>query len=173
MKRKEIKSKTVTQSNDATSINCRRGKIKRAKRHSSKKLRQLTKVEVVQEDSMGYYMSQSDTSFTILAKNKEKALEAIKKLVGKETIKDGGGSHFSWVHTEDFINAATIEEALKEWRWIPTMNEAGDVESLKFSGEKYGDDMLLFKAIAKYVEKDSYITMRGEDGVGCLMEKLA
>jgi hypothetical protein len=45
MKRKEIKSKTVTQSNDATSIGCRRGKIKRAKRHSSKKLRQIVKDE--------------------------------------------------------------------------------------------------------------------------------
>ena len=41
VKRKEIKSKTVTQSNDATSINSKRGKVKRAKRHSSKKLRQL------------------------------------------------------------------------------------------------------------------------------------
>jgi hypothetical protein len=45
MKRKEIKSKTITQSNDATSINCKRGKIKRAKRHSSKKLRQELRKE--------------------------------------------------------------------------------------------------------------------------------
>ncbi len=45
MKRKEIKSKTVTQNNDATSINCKRGKVKRAKRNSSKKLRQLIRRE--------------------------------------------------------------------------------------------------------------------------------
>lgn len=45
MKRKEIKTKTVDQSNDATSINSKRGKIKRAKRNSSKKLRQLMKKE--------------------------------------------------------------------------------------------------------------------------------
>lgn len=45
MKRKEIKTKTITQSNDATSIGSKRGKIKRAKRHSSKKLRQLIKKE--------------------------------------------------------------------------------------------------------------------------------
>ncbi len=45
MKRKEIKAKTVTQSNDATSINSKRGMIKRAKRHSNKKLRQLIKDE--------------------------------------------------------------------------------------------------------------------------------
>jgi hypothetical protein len=49
MKRKEIKTKTVTQSNDATSINCRRGKIKRAKRHSSKKLRQELRKEDAKE----------------------------------------------------------------------------------------------------------------------------
>ena len=45
MNRKEIKSKTITQSNDATSINYRHGKIKRAKRHSNKKLRQLIEDE--------------------------------------------------------------------------------------------------------------------------------
>jgi hypothetical protein len=53
MKRKEIKSKTITQSNDATSINCRRGKIKRAKRHSSKKLRQAIKEENAKEKDNG------------------------------------------------------------------------------------------------------------------------
>jgi len=45
MKRKEIKTKTIDQSNDATSINCKRGKIKRAKRNASKKLRGILKKE--------------------------------------------------------------------------------------------------------------------------------
>lgn len=45
MRRKEIKTKTITQSNDATSIGCRHGKIKRAKRNSSKRMRQLLKQE--------------------------------------------------------------------------------------------------------------------------------
>jgi hypothetical protein len=49
MRQKEIKSKTITQSNDATSINSRRGKIRRAKRHSSKKLRQLVKEDNAKE----------------------------------------------------------------------------------------------------------------------------
>ena len=33
-----------------------------------------------------------------------------------------------------------------------------------FVGENYGDDKLLFDAIAPYVENDSYIQMHGEDG---------
>ena len=50
MKRKEIKSKTIDQSNDATSINSKRGKAKRAKRNSSKKLRKIVRKEIKQAE---------------------------------------------------------------------------------------------------------------------------
>ncbi len=45
MNRKEIKAKTIDQSNNATSINYKRGMVHRAKRHSHKKLRQLIRNE--------------------------------------------------------------------------------------------------------------------------------
>lgn len=35
---------------------------------------------------------------------------------------------------------------------------------MDFTGEKYGDDTLLFKAIAPFVLKHSFIVMVGEDG---------
>ena len=43
LQRKEISAKTITQSNDASSIGCSHSKIKHAKRHSAKKLRQMLK----------------------------------------------------------------------------------------------------------------------------------
>lgn len=45
MKRSLIASQTITQANDAGCINNRRGMARRAKRHSSKKLRQLVALE--------------------------------------------------------------------------------------------------------------------------------
>ena len=39
-----------------------------------------------------------------------------------------------------------------------------EMNSIYFEGEKYGDDDLIFNAIAPYVEDGSYIQMNGEDG---------
>ena len=62
---------------------------------------------------MGYLMEQQDTKFKILATNKAPALEAIKKLVGRETITDSTGRHFCWVDSERFLRADTLEEAIR------------------------------------------------------------
>ena len=113
---------------------------------------------------MGYCMTQRDSNFAIKAEDKEKALEAIKELAGKETIHDGSGKHFSWVETERFVNASTLKEAMDEWRWEIGEDEEGNVLDIYFSGEKLGNDEILFNAIAPYVKEGSYIEMSGEDG---------
>jgi hypothetical protein len=113
---------------------------------------------------MGYCMTQRDSNFAIKAEDKEKALEAIKELAGKETIHDGSGKHFAWVGTEVFVNASTLNEAMDEWRWEIVEDEDGNVLDIYFSGEKLGDDKILFDAIAPYVKEGSYIEMSGEDG---------
>lgn len=104
---------------------------------------------------MGYCMSQRDCKFYVV--NEKAALAAIKGLAGKETM---GPGHFSWVDTREFMMADTLEEAMSAWRW--------ETESywkyILFDGEKLGDDLLLFDAIAPYVEAGSYIEMQGEDG---------
>lgn len=112
---------------------------------------------------MGYCIKQNDTEFTLKAENKAKALEAIKALVDKYTIEDSGGRHFSWVRITDFLHTTTFEAAMLSWRWNCEVKN-GDVVALYFNGEKHGDDDLLFKAIAPYVEAGSFIIMEGEDG---------
>jgi len=114
---------------------------------------------------MGFYMEQRDTNFAIKAENKEKALEAIINLAGEETIDDGNEKHFSWVDTKGFVNATTLEEAMDEWRWEIQKDDKGNVNDICFTGEKLGDDEIVFDAIAPYVEKGSTIEMMGEDGV--------
>jgi len=113
---------------------------------------------------MGYCIQMRDSNFVIEASNFAPALAAIKGLAGKETINDSSGRHFSWVNTNDFVNAKTLEEAMLAWRWEIDCGDDGSVQYIYFTGEKIGDDMILFDAIAPFVEDGSYIEMQGEDG---------
>ena len=120
---------------------------------------------------MGYCMDLRQESFKMTKENVPKCLKALKKLA-TQTKKGSGGTsakgkhtaHFAWVDTETFTKAETLEEALGEWRWDIEMMKDGSVDGISFSGEKSGDDTLLFEAIAPYVESGSYIEMSGEDG---------
>lgn len=114
---------------------------------------------------MGYCMFQVKAKFGIRKANLGKALDAVKGLAGKETIKDCTGRHFSWVE-QGFDRKPTLAEATACWRWnLETDPATGDVVGIAFGGEKIGDDAVLFGALAPYVAKGSYIEMQGEDGL--------
>lgn len=114
---------------------------------------------------MGYCMSQMNDMFYIHSSKVEEAVKAIKGLAGKETIKGYGSynPHFSWV-IHDFHKHDDLFSLMREWRWEISYDNDNNVESILFVGEKLGDDLILFKAIAPFVEKDSFIEMQGEDG---------
>jgi hypothetical protein len=106
-----------------------------------------------------------EESFRIKRENFVGALSAIKGLAGQETIRDASGRHFSWVDTRKFMEATTLREALRAWRWdVDIESDDGDAVGIMFEGEKYGDDPKLFDALAPFVEAGSYIEMLGEDG---------
>ena len=123
---------------------------------------------------MGYCIEQRDCDFRIKAENVDKARDAIKVLASR--VSEGGGGtyrggqtiekYFSWVRTEDFANAETLEDAMRAWRYEVEFNGdgSGDVAWIMFHGEKYGDDEKLLQAIAPYVEPGCFIEMQGEDG---------
>lgn len=91
-----------------------------------------------------------------LKKNHAKVLKAIQNLKDKR---------YSWVD-DNFHKINDLKDILEAWRWSPGFNEAGsgDIEEIEFTGEKAGDDFVLFDAIASFVEKGSFIEMVGEDG---------
>ena len=114
---------------------------------------------------MGYAMHSEDAEFTIKPSNVAGALASIKALAGGETITDSSGRHYSWVETREFVEAETLSQAMRAWRWVLVRNgETGEIEGINFEGEKIGDEAALFGAIAPFVEPDSYIQMQGEDG---------
>lgn len=111
---------------------------------------------------MGYYISIQNIDVKIRHSNKTACMEAIRGLVGKETIKDGSGRHFSWVD-RDFSSKRNLREMMKCWRWS-CKNKGNFFVVEEFLGEKYGDDELLFTALAPYIEAGSEIHFIGEDG---------
>lgn len=121
---------------------------------------------------MGYCMDQGDTQFRIKADKKHAAWEATRPLLQESTKMGGYGysggqttRHYSWVDAADFQMSKTIEGVLEAWRWEPEVDEkTGDIVGVSFRGEKLGDDEVLWKAIAPFVESGSFIAMNGEDG---------
>ena len=121
---------------------------------------------------MGYCMDQMGASFFIAKNQHEEALATLKDLVRSEAGMSGGsweggkktGSWFSWVESKEVLNANTLQEAMLAFRWETSVNEAGDIVSICFEGEKFGDDETFFNALAPFVKDGSYIEMQGEDG---------
>ena len=108
---------------------------------------------------MGYYMTQRNVDFIMSGEKLPEALKAVKALASTKKANE-----YKWVGAEAVLKADTLEEALEEWAWDLHINSDGDVESICFIGEKSGDELGLFKAIAPFVEVNSFIEMQGEDG---------
>jgi hypothetical protein len=107
---------------------------------------------------MGTSLEYVGSDFRIPKARHAEALEAIKALAGQETIADGSGAHFSWILTQSFVDARTLEEALQAWRWDPSLDEDGDIDGLlDFQGEKWGDDDVLWAALAPFVDDGGFI----------------
>jgi hypothetical protein len=111
---------------------------------------------------MGYGMSQTDSSFFIAKKDRAKVKKAINALMVRAAESRDG--KFRWVDTATVLEARTVDEQFEEWRWSTEYDDNGNIVDLVHDGEKMGDDLELFKAIAPHVKSGSYIDMMGEDG---------
>jgi hypothetical protein len=121
---------------------------------------------------MGYYMDMTDCKFHIPASKFGAALQAIKDIMFENDDMHGGAfaggqmveRWYSWVNTDAVMMSDTLEQALAAWRWRGYTDANGDIDYLRFEGEKSGQDNALFRVLAPYVTEGSYVAMRGEDG---------
>lgn len=106
---------------------------------------------------MGYCIDSVKSKFEIKKENKEKALLALKGLAAKV-------QRLMWIDTDVITESEYLEEALDECGW--ELQHDGDCEiiGIEFQREKLGDEDQIFAAIAPFVENESFIEMRGEDG---------
>jgi len=124
------------------------------------------------KNKMGYYIYLEDANFHIKKENFEPALQALKNLMAKESELGHGGTyyngvhtrHFSWIDSTSVLKAETLEAAMEECCWTVWLNKNGDIDGIEFINEKIGDDEYILQAIAPFVEKGSYLNMKGEDG---------
>jgi hypothetical protein len=89
-----------------------------------------------------------------------KVLKAIQNLTGQETIEDSSGKHFSWVKN-NFATITDLGLMFKVWRW-PIEKKGPYYHITEFIGEKAGDELEFFDAIAPFMS-NGRITMMGED----------
>lgn len=114
---------------------------------------------------MGYYIDQVGSNFFIRKENIQSAWDALIKLFKTEekSILDSSGYHYSWIDTDTVLNAKTFIEAMSEARWDMEEDDNGNIDSIYFNGEKYGDEEIILGAIAPFVEPGSYIEIQGEE----------
>jgi hypothetical protein len=104
---------------------------------------------------MGYNISLEEAGFRISADNVPKALEALKAMPDKK---------YSWMNDNSWQGLDSFGAIMEEWRYpVEFDKDSGDVTGIDFEGEKIGDEVALFEALAPFVEKGSYIHMSGED----------
>jgi hypothetical protein len=111
---------------------------------------------------MGYGMEQTNGRFQIAADKLDDVFNAIQALMSKGSCEPNG--EFHWVNTRTVMQARSLREQLMAWRWSTLFDDAGNITGLQFTCERYGDDIKLFKAIAPWVERGSYLDMLGEEG---------
>ena len=104
---------------------------------------------------MGYCMEQREANFKLKPGKEAAALQAIKEQASADS---------PWVTTDEILNATNFKNAMEAWRWRIEYNDKGEISDLQFEGEKLGDDVRLWDAIAPYVKAGSYIEMSGDEG---------
>lgn len=107
---------------------------------------------------MGYCISQGKTEFFISAGALAHVFETVRRMAMGHPL------GFRWVESSRLQKASSVEAQFKEWGWPVTLDPAGDVVGISLDGEKLGDEIELFKAIAPFVKRGSFIDMHGEEG---------
>lgn len=105
---------------------------------------------------MGYCVSINENNVKFKKENAEKILLALREFASNK-------DRLRWIDKEVLLDSDTsIEDVFEEIRY-PLYEKGEYYEIDYFSGEKFGDEVELFNAIAKYIEP-SYIEYCGEDG---------
>lgn len=103
---------------------------------------------------MGYHVEQMDSQFFVAAEAIPSLIESVHKLAES--------GQYYWVR-DSYKDSNDVKNIFYCWRWHVGLDDKGNISHIHFEGEKLGDDEVLFKAIAPFVQDGSFIEMRGED----------
>lgn len=107
---------------------------------------------------MGYCIEMTDSQFEIKEKHFKKLKKAFKELDKNYKL--------SWV--EKSFASDTLKEVFSSLRYEVTYSVDNEnnqcISGIKFTGEKAGDDDLIWDTIAPFVTSGSFLEFLGEDG---------
>lgn len=107
---------------------------------------------------MGYYIYTRESTARIKMENMDKALIAFKKWQDKN-------NRLGFTSVSSILNAKNLKELLEELRYDSKYDsESGDLLIIEFTGDKYGNELTIWQVLAPFVENDTYIEYKGEDG---------
>ena len=104
---------------------------------------------------MGYCVEMTKCKFFIRKENEYNVFNALKELLNNEDLR--------WVDKYSALNTNDLGELLYELGYSSELDQYENIINLNFCGEKLGDDYKIFKVIAPFVKRGSYIEMLGED----------
>lgn len=121
---------------------------------------------------MGYCVTMDCNNVNISLENANAALQAVKDLQ-KDTSRMSGGCSayqgqpaqfwYGFTIPAQIMQAATLIDVLKAWRYEAEEQDDGSISVSYFSGEKLADDAILWKALAPFVNPEAEILCTGED----------
>lgn len=121
---------------------------------------------------MGYSIELRDEDFSIKVDKLPEAFEhAKKKLLDEMSVKGESGYYeygklvksYSWVSKSDLESTNNIVDLIYVFGWNCTLDDEG-ITTLLLENEKMGQELLLFQALAPFVDEGSYIEIQGECG---------
>jgi hypothetical protein len=70
---------------------------------------------------------------------------------------------YAWVNNPENDKFQSLEQALSEWNFEGYYDDEANFIIDKFTGEKWGDEGILFQFIAEYINPEAEIYITGED----------
>lgn len=123
---------------------------------------------------MGYCVEIELHGVIILKSKKEAALKSLNAMWkdGKPTKPCSGASYiggaevdswYGWTESPPPGGFPTLEKLFDAWRYEGTEDKDGNFVLGSFFGEKWGDDDMLYKAMAPFIKSGAKIFCTGED----------
>lgn len=103
-------------------------------------------------------------NIVIKSENFVKAFKSLKSaLLLEHSKRTGNENRLLWIDIEKVKESTKLESLLHVCQWFPEFNLDNDIDTIKSRINLLGEDRLIFKALAPFIEDDSELILYAED----------
>lgn len=100
----------------------------------------------------------------IKEKDFDEAFKSLKKsLLEEYSSRTGNENRLLWIDIEKVKESTKLESLLYACQWFPEFNLNNDIDTLKSRINLLGEDKLIFKALAPFIQDNSELIIYAED----------